>query len=1484
MPVYQMTGKDGKTYQITGPAGLDREAVRTAILARAPQAGQPAEEENMLEKIPVVGGLLAGAADIPLNVVSGLAGTAKTFTDVFGADNVASDKLQEVADYAEGLTSSQAREDEKTAAAIRKAAEGKGIWEEVKAAARSFTVNPLDTLASVAGSAVPFAAAAASGVGVPAVVGLGVASGVGTVKGAVSDAVYERAREAGIPEKQAKLMAEEAQSYGGENLDMQALGGALGGIASATGFDKQLGRMIAKRAFADIAEGEVERQVERGLVRRVATGIGAEAAPEATQAGQERFAQNIAQQRAGYETDLMQGVAGQAAFEALAGGVLGGAAGAAETGAAPTPEAELEVEPPPTIEEPIGPVIKPADIRPQLAEAAGAEPSRSANNAVNALSLTVSQAMSSRRPEDIEAARSYILDREDKIAAGEYTDISLVEALQRPALDESGTPVFDAEQKPVYEGVLTQAKQLLDAIEPVEGTPVEEAAPVEEAEPVIQQETPDAGTGRPTTSIDEGVGTSVPPSGEPTPVGVTVGEAGAIGQEPVGVGGVPPVSPPVSADAEPDTLAPKAIPEPTLEPQKTDLNVIPEKGVSRWWSDMRRKLADSFEGSKALDTWLQGTLGYEALPSELATAPKLEMLQSEQAGKARNLKRDYFDPIIDIAGKLNVDLGDLGMYLWARSAPERNKAVAQTNPEEFPEGGSGLTTAQANEIMANFKAEGKLAKLNQVARRADALVDFILAERVKSGRMSQKQANALRAQQQFYMPLKGFAKDGDMLTSDMGSDKETADRQAEAMRALRAASPGGSVNEIRQAFGRGSMPFHPLFNLFEDAETAVRTNVQNNAMRPIIKAWKKDPSAFEGIFNVYTKSKPKRVLKSKTGVEERWEAIDMEKEYRNSQPGTYMLVKDNGANYYIEFATEGAGADLKRMYANMNPEELQGVLKTMGKFNSFLKGMLTYKNPLYLLFVAPFRDTSAAIATAMYHQNLKGSPAYKKNLAAKTFLYAINPATWTATSRYVFSKKPLNDEAGKRLQQMIEAGGAPLQTRFLDAEEKASTAAQAIRALKGQETLKDTPRRLFDALNDWVDGLADIMDLNARFATYQAANDVGILPPDAARLALDSSLNLTRRGEMARGLDLIFPFFGAGVEAARKTKRLVTHVPTASKVFGSMIALGVVESYINALMSGDDDDDGQEDYLDQDLGAGLRMSRMVVYYGNGPDDYIKVPIDPMLGYFKFVGNKIGDVMTGSVSPAEATTGLIPGFASLMTPTRIPGMDVQSLGVAITPLVGKPFVELGFNRNFFGSPIYKERRFEEAPRSELGRETTGEGWKWLAKTVNSVTGGSEAVSSKLGADFQPEVYRHFIESYFGGPYQLAKQMAGLKEAEGMADVPGIKSFVGTGAEYVPQSKYFENSLVTRQIINRMNKLTPEQQAVQGEKYFRDTDPRIIEAYRLTDKSLEAVSKEQREALSLVKSDADKKAVLDYYRAKKNELYSAFNSVYNDVKKE
>jgi hypothetical protein len=649
-----------------------------------------------------------------------------------------------------------------------------------------------------------------------------------------------------------------------------------------------------------------------------------------------------------------------------------------------------------------------------------------------------------------------------------------------------------------------------------------------------------------------------------------------------------------------------------------------------------------------------------------------------------------------------------------------------------------------------------------------------------------------------------------------------------------------------------------------------------------LRQWKRNRAAFEGIINVYTDASPKMVARGSDRAGTIYKPANMQSEYYANREN-YMIVKDNGVTHYVEFNPSESGQALRRMFENMNPKSLEGAIKHVAKANNFLKGLLTYKNPLHTIFVAPFRDISSAIATAMHHQNLKGSPAYKKNLAANTAKYILPiTGTWGTVARYLYTNKPMDTELGKQFQEFIREGGAPLSARITEQQDKISTANLAIKRLRGIESLsaKERASTILEGLNKWVDNLADLMDMSARFATYRAATELGILPPDAARLALDSSLNLTRRGEKARGLDIIFPFFATGVEATRKTKRMLTNGRGAVKIFGALIAYGVVESMINSAVSGDDDNDGQENYLDQN--NTMRMGRTILYYGEGADDYVKVPIDPMLGYFKFIGNRIGDLMLGNATPGDVTSDLFFGAASTASPVRIPQADVPSVAVAFTPLVGKPFMENMLNENFFGGPIYKESQFDNAPRSELGNPATSDNWKWFARTMNDITGGSEAV--KGGLDFQPEAWRHLMEGYLGGPYQLAKQIAGLGDAEGVADIPGVKSFVGSGSEYAPQTKYFENSSTIRQIMNRLNKLTPEQRAAQGAEFTMDTDPRIIEAYQIVDKELDRISKEQAGVLALPNiTDEDKQLVLDHYRAEKNKFYSAFNGIYNDVKK-
>ena len=334
MPIYDIKAPDGKIYSVKAPEGAtEQQAIaylrRTQFKPSAPSEPtstptQPELEkspiEDVLEEIPLVGDFLTGAADVGLGAVQGLAGVTGAATEAFGASSRVSRFFDDIAQGAQALMSAEERGDLAEGQRIMQEAADKGILEQVKAAATAFSKSPLTLSAQAAGSALPFiAATVGTGGGAAVPLALGAVTGAGVVKGSIYDSVESEALKAGLNEEQAAAMADAAQAYGGENLDMIALGTVLGGVAARFGIEGALAKTVGK----DIAEN-----VAKNVVTRAVTTGTKEAATEAVQAGQERFAGNLAAQREGFDVPLGRGVAGQAALEGIMGGVPGAAIGA----------------------------------------------------------------------------------------------------------------------------------------------------------------------------------------------------------------------------------------------------------------------------------------------------------------------------------------------------------------------------------------------------------------------------------------------------------------------------------------------------------------------------------------------------------------------------------------------------------------------------------------------------------------------------------------------------------------------------------------------------------------------------------------------------------------------------------------------------------------------------------------------------------------------------------------------------------------------------------------------------------------------------------------------------------------------------------------------------------------------------------------------------------------------------------------------------
>lgn len=322
MPAYQVTGPDGHKYRVDAPEGATADDAIAYIYDThygAKAAASP-QDQSILRQV----------ADVPLQAGTGVAQGIRMITDAFGADNQVSQGIRGVEDYLQSLLSAQAKDDQREIGRIMQEVQDKGAVDSVVGALKALSVAPVDTIANVAGTALPALAGGLAGavLKAPALAGMlgtGAVMGAGTIKSSIYDATKQTLTEAGVDEAKAEAAAVQAQEYGGENLDQILIGTVLGAAAGATGVESSLikpltNRILGRAAAIEAGEQVATKAAEKGFVQ----GAIQEAIPEAAQAAQEQLAQNLALQRQGYDVPTMRGVVGAGTLEGIAGGVLGG--------------------------------------------------------------------------------------------------------------------------------------------------------------------------------------------------------------------------------------------------------------------------------------------------------------------------------------------------------------------------------------------------------------------------------------------------------------------------------------------------------------------------------------------------------------------------------------------------------------------------------------------------------------------------------------------------------------------------------------------------------------------------------------------------------------------------------------------------------------------------------------------------------------------------------------------------------------------------------------------------------------------------------------------------------------------------------------------------------------------------------------------------------------------------------------------------------
>ncbi|EPX0550226.1 LPD38 domain-containing protein, partial [Escherichia coli] len=183
-------------------------------------------------------------------------------------------------------------------------------------------------------------------------------------------------------------------------------------------------------------------------------------------------------------------------------------------------------------------------------------------------------------------------------------------------------------------------------------------------------------------------------------------------------------------------------------------SLTPEETIA---SRFVRQMQDKFQVLKAVQENIRKTGG------KIDDSNNAYMAEELFHGKAENdlnvMKERYVQPLAKLLANYKISQADLDEYLYARHAPERNAHIAKINPK-MPDGGSGMTNAEAAEIMQRVRNSGKQAQYDRLA----GIVDDMLARRRELIREAGLEENgvvdAWQNAYRYYVPLKGQDVDG----------------------------------------------------------------------------------------------------------------------------------------------------------------------------------------------------------------------------------------------------------------------------------------------------------------------------------------------------------------------------------------------------------------------------------------------------------------------------------------------------------------------------------------------------------------------------------------------------------------------------------------------------------------------------------------------------------------------------------------------------
>lgn len=728
-----------------------------------------------------------------------------------------------------------------------------------------------------------------------------------------------------------------------------------------------------------------------------------------------------------------------------------------------------------------------------------------------------------------------------------------------------------------------------------------------------------------------------------------------------------------------------------------------------------------------------------------------ETLYAGRSGeRMEDFKLDEIEPMAIEMKRLGLTMAQLDDFLYARHAPERNAYIASINPQ-FPDGGSGMTDIEARQIMADLARSGKLQAAQQVAQRIDRMRVKTLDQLLRGQVIDQHEYNSLLNFYQHYVPLRGDP-------NDDGSGAVSSGRKFDTR-----------AKVAQQALGRRSRADSPTAYTIAQAQQAIILAEKARVGRSFLRFARRFPNR-----NLYEVEQivTKRYLNPVTGMVQTRPDNLLKVRAEN-----VLAVREGGNLYWITIHHQGLAKGLK----GSDAASMHVVIRLMINLQRRYALMRTGYDPQF--FIPNFlRDAQTAglhitadQGAAIMAQVMKNIPLAMKGIyqSERSNRGANNQSNWAQIYK-----------------EFSLAGGKVGVFGLEDVDAIKANLDRSIKMLGHGPLI--TPYKAARAVSNYLLTINSSVENAVRVSLYKAMRDAGYSQDEAAYAAKEVTVNFNRKGHSSKWANAFYVFFTAGVQGpARVAKGLYRSKFLRRAVIGLFLS-GLVMDLINSMVSGDSDDDGEDDYdqIDEWIKERNFIFMLPGEHEQAKGGYLHPPMPWVYNVFHYAGVNVGRMIRGKIKPLEAAVNV--GSALLQSGNPLQSFDLAS---ALSPTFLDPLFELKADMDWKGDPIMPEDRDGATPTPDSTKyfQSVNPAFKEAARVMNSWSGGDEIRPGAV--DVSPESLEYIGEFIGGGVMATFNQVlvtAGKVWSGEELDwerVPFVRKVYGTHSTTQGRTEYY-----------------------------------------------------------------------------------------------